>query len=163
MDGEHTRFGFSVNGFEHSLQTATRAYRDDASDETVVVALLHDVGEAVFAANHGEVAAAMLRPFLSNESYFVLKYHDLFQGYHYAHAFGLDRTARDALRDSDHYEACRHFTDEWDAESFDPDYSSLPLTFFEPMVAQILSREQYSLDPGNPKNVVSWRRTHLDA
>ena len=36
MDGEHTRFGFRVNGYEHSLQTATRALRDGADEEIVV-------------------------------------------------------------------------------------------------------------------------------
>merc|ERR1740117_2339748 len=103
----------------------------------VVVALLHDVGEAVFAANHGEVIAAMLRPFVTERSYFVLKYHDLFQGYHYAHHFGLDRDARDALKDSPHYAACAHFTDAWDSRAFDPGYNSERLAMFEPMVARI--------------------------
>ena len=50
MDGEHTRFGFQVNGYEHSLQTATLAHREGEPEEDVVVALLHDVGEEVFAA-----------------------------------------------------------------------------------------------------------------
>lgn len=158
MDGEHTRFGFRLNGFEHSLQTATRAHKDGADEESVVVALLHDVGEAVFGANHGETIAAMLRPFVSEQNYFVLKYHDLFQGYHYAHHFGLDRNARDKLNDSPHYSACVHFVGKWDQMAFDPAYKSLPLMFFEPMVKRILERDQYSLDPRNPKNVVTWKQ-----
>ena len=159
LDAEHSRFGFQVNGYEHSLQTATRAYYDGASEETVVIALLHDVGEAVFGANHGEIAASMLRPFVSEESYFVLKYHDLFQGYHYAHHFGLDRNQRDRLRNDVHYAACAHFTDVWDQKAFDPDYESLQLAFFEPMVKRILQRDQYSLDPTNPKGVVAWQQS----
>lgn len=161
MDGEHTRFGFRVNGYEHSLQTATRALRDGADEEMVVVALLHDVGEALFAANHGEIIAAMLRPFITERSYFVLKHHDLFQGYHYAHHFGLNRTARDALSDSPHYTACVYFTDAWDSLAFDPDYQSERLAVFEPMVARVLGREQYALTPDNPKNVVAWKETDL--
>lgn len=157
MDGEHTRFGFQVNGYEHSLQTATRSMRDGATEEEIVVALLHDVGEAVFAANHGEIIAAMMRPFVSERSYFVLRYHDLFQGYHYAHHFGLNRDARNALRISPHYDACAAFTDRYDQMAFDPDYVSEPLSVFEPMVARIFGREQYSLTPNDPKNVVAWK------
>ena len=108
-----------VNGYEHSLQTATRALRAGEAEEMVVVALLHDIGETVFPANHGEIVAAMLRPYVSAESYFVLKYHDLFQGYHYAHHFGLDRNARDTLKESPHFEACVRFTDLYDAEVCD--------------------------------------------
>lgn len=156
MDGEHTRFGFQVNGYQHQLQSATRAYRAGESNETVVVALLHDVGEAVFAANHGEIVAAMLRPFVSPESYFVLKYHDLFQGYHFAHHFGLDRNARERLKDSPHYQACVQFTDAYDQSAFDPSYNSLPLSFFEPMVHQLFKVQQYSKDAANPKRTVSW-------
>merc|ERR1712070_73261 len=156
MDGEHTRFGFQVNVFQHSLQTATRAFRDGADEESVVVALLHDVGESVFAANHGEIIAAMLRPFVSVQAYFVLKYHDLFQGYHYAHHLGLDRYAREKFKDDPHYEACAYFTDAYDQRAFDPNYDWLPMSFFEPMVERVLHRDQYSLDPSNPKSTVSW-------
>ena len=34
--------GFAVDRLEHSVQTATRAYRANKSDEYVVCALLHD-------------------------------------------------------------------------------------------------------------------------
>ena len=160
MDGEHTRFGFQVNGYEHSLQTASRALRAGEGDEMVVVALLHDIGEVVFPSNHGEIVAAMLRPYVSAESYFILKYHDLFQGYHYAHHFGLDRHARDQLRTSPHFEACKRFTDAYDAEAFDPLYVSLPLEAFVPMVRRVLSASPYANDLGNPKrhteNTMAW-------
>ena len=157
MDGEHTRFGFQVNGYEHSLQTATLAHRDGEPEEDVVVALLHDVGEAVFAANHGEIVAAMLRPYVSERTYFVLKYHDLFQGHHYSHHFDLDRNARDALKVSPHYTACKRFTDKYDQAAFDPHYDWLPLSFFKPMVQRLFEWTPYSLTPGNPKNTVSWQ------
>ena len=117
------------------------------------------MGEAVFAANHGEVAAAMLRPFVSPESYFVLKYHDLFQGAHYAAAFGLDPFARDKAAFPEgraHAEACRRFTDDFDSRAFDPTYDSLPLSFFEPMVRRLFARPPYARDPENPKRVVAW-------
>src|ERR1700761_9647328 len=36
---------YPVDRLEHSVQTATRALRDDADEELIVCALLHDVGE----------------------------------------------------------------------------------------------------------------------
>jgi len=36
--------GFPVDRLTHSLQTATRALRDDRDNEYVVCALLHDIG-----------------------------------------------------------------------------------------------------------------------
>ena len=36
--------GFQVDRLTHSLQTATRAYRDGRDEEYVVCALIHDIG-----------------------------------------------------------------------------------------------------------------------
>ena len=96
------------------------------------------------------------RRYVGARAYFVLKYHDLFQGYHYAHHFGLDRNARETLRGSEHFDACAHFTDKYDQAAFDPQYESLPLSFFEPMVLRLFERQPYALDPSNPKAVVAW-------
>ena len=37
--------GFQVDRLTHSLQTATRAYRDGRDDEYIVCALIHDIGD----------------------------------------------------------------------------------------------------------------------
>ena len=37
--------GYKITRLEHSLQTATRAFKDKADEEMVVAALLHDIGE----------------------------------------------------------------------------------------------------------------------
>ena len=37
--------GYQVSRLEHSLQSATRAYRSGESEEMVVAALLHDIGD----------------------------------------------------------------------------------------------------------------------
>ncbi|MGZ4482493.1 MAG: peptidase, partial [Gaiellales bacterium] len=37
--------GYQVSRYEHSLQAATRAHRDGRSEEYVVAALLHDLGD----------------------------------------------------------------------------------------------------------------------
>ena len=48
-------------------------------------------------------------------------------------------------------------------QAFDPKYASEPLAVFEPMVARVLGRDQYSLTPDNPKNVVAWKAADLGA
>jgi predicted HD phosphohydrolase len=70
---------YNLNRLEHSLQSATRALRDGAEEELIVVALFHDVGEALGPMNHDEIAAAILHPFISDDNYNMLKFHDLFQ------------------------------------------------------------------------------------
>ena len=76
--------GYQVDRLEHSLQCATRAYRDQASEELVVVALLHDIGDLLAPDNHSEMAAAVLKPYTSEESYWIVRHHGGFQTY-YSH------------------------------------------------------------------------------
>ena len=57
--------GFPVDRLEHSVQTATRAERDGRDDEYIVCALLHDIGDVLTPYNHPDVAAAILKPFVS--------------------------------------------------------------------------------------------------
>ena len=40
--------GYKITRLEHSLQTATRAMNDKASEEMIVAALLHDIGHGPF-------------------------------------------------------------------------------------------------------------------
>lgn len=133
--------GLPVNTFEHCLQTATRAYRDGADEELVVVALLHDIGDEIAMHNHGEFAAILLGPFISEANRWLLEFHAPFQGYYFWHAFGGDRNARNRYVGHRHYNHTRKFVDEWDMPSFDPDYDTLPLDFFEPMVLRLFSAE----------------------
>ena len=132
--------GFQVDRFEHSLQTATRAYRDGADEETVVAALLHDIGDLIAPANHSEYAAAVLKPYLSEGPYWTVKHHGLFQLYCYGHHVGLDRNARERYRGHPHFERTVEFCDKWDQVSFDPNYESMPLEAFEPSVRRIFAR-----------------------
>ena len=136
--------GYRVDRLEHSLQSATRAHRDGADEEMVVAALLHDIGDLLSPCNHSELAAAVLRPYVSERTYWIVLHHGLFQSYYYAHHSGGDRNARDAYRDHPWYQDTVDFCHHWDQSSFDPDYESLPLEFFEPMVRRIFSREPFS-------------------
>ena len=85
--------GYKIDRLQHSLQVATRAYRDGADDETVVAALLHDIGDWLAPYNHSQVAAAILKPYVSKRTYWVIKHHGLFQSYYYAQHLGGDRNA----------------------------------------------------------------------
>ena len=137
--------GYQVDRLEHSLQAATRAYRDDADAELVVAALLHDIGDLLAPHNHSELAAAVLRPYVSERTYWIVRQHGLFQSYYYAHHTGGDRYARDRYRDHPWYQAAVDFCHNWDQTAFDPAYESLPLEFFEPMVRRVFAREPFSI------------------
>jgi predicted HD phosphohydrolase len=132
--------GYQVSRYEHSLQTATRALRDGADEETVVCALLHDIGDDLAPENHGELAAAVLRPYVSEENYWLVKHHGIFQGYYYFHHLGLDRDERERYRGHPAFEKTVNFCQSWDQESFDPAYDTLTIEAFEPMVRRLFAR-----------------------
>lgn len=136
--------GYKVDRLEHSLQSATRAYRDGADEEMVVAALLHDIGDLLAPHNHSELAAAVLRPYVTERTYWVVRQHGLFQSYYYAHHMGGDRNARDRYIDHPWYQDAVDFCHRWDQSSFDPEYDSIPLEFFEPMVRRVFAREPFS-------------------
>ena len=61
MNGLNTTLeGYKISRLQHSLQTATRAFNDKASDEMIVASLLHDIGDELAPLNHAEYAAAVL-------------------------------------------------------------------------------------------------------
>ena len=133
--------GYKVSRLEHSLQSATRAYRDGRSEEYVAAALLHDIGDNLAPYTHGEMVAAILKPFLPEKLVWIVKYHGLFQMYYYAHYYGGDRDARERFRDHPWFDDCAEFCEKYDQNCFDPQYDSLPLEFFEPLVRKIFSAE----------------------
>ena len=137
MDGNSP---YQVSRLEHCLQTATRAQRDGADDETIVCALLHDIGDVIAPANHSQAAAALLRPYVSDKNYWIVLNHGLFQGYYWMHHYDQDRNARDSLKNHPYYQACVDFCADWDQPSFDPDYESLPLEYFMPLIATLFAR-----------------------
>jgi predicted HD phosphohydrolase len=131
---------------EHSLQSATRAHRAGESTEYVVAALVHDIGDAYAPYSHGEFVAAVLKPFVEERICWIIQKHPLFQAYYYAHLMGGDRDARDAYRDHPWYDDCVKFCAEYDQNCFDPDYDSLPLEYFEPMVREVFGHPRYAAD-----------------
>jgi len=131
--------GFAVDQLTHSLQTATRAERDGASTELVVASLCHDVGKAVSVTNHPTIAAAILQPYVSADISQVIAAHQDFQGRHYYGYFGQDPEARARYRHEPWYGLAEQFADEWDQKSFDPEYPTLSLEHFEPMVREVFA------------------------
>jgi predicted HD phosphohydrolase len=129
--------GFEVDQLVHSLQTATRAEEAGASDEVVVASLCHDIGKVVSVMNHPKVAAEILRPYVSDDTYYMIRAHQDFQGRHYYEHIGLDPQARDKYRGESWYALAEQFADEWDQNSFDPDYPTKPLSHFEPRVREV--------------------------
>jgi len=146
---QHSLSGYQVSRYEHSLQSATRAYRDGKDEEYVVAALLHDIGDVLAPYTHGEMVAAILKPFLPARLCWIVKYHGLFQMYYYAHHSGEDRNARDRYKDHPWYHDCAEFCENYDQNCFDPDYESLPLEFFEPMVRRIFTWSPRFDEDGN--------------
>ncbi len=143
LDGDYG--GFPVDRLEHSLQTATRAHRDGRDEEYVVMALLHDIGDTLGAFNHPDVAAAILKPFLSEENLWIVQHHGIFQGYYFFHHLGLDRDLREGYRGHPHFEACAEFCEKYDQAAFDPNYDSAPLSFFEPIVRRVMAAPRNSM------------------
>ena len=144
LDG--STLGFQVTRYEHSLQSATHAYRNGESEEYVVAALLHDIGDDLSPLNHGEMVAAILKPYVSEKICWIIKYHPLFQTYYYAHFGDGDRNARDRYKDHPYYQATVDFCEHYDQNCFDPNYDSLPLEFFAPMVHRIFAEPRYLTD-----------------
>ena len=132
--------GFAVNQLEHSLQTATRAVRAEASEELIVAALCHDIGKVVSLENHPAIAAEILKPYVSQETYEIVRTHQDFQGRHYYAFLGKDPEAREQYTNRPWFAMACQVTDEWDQTSFDPDYDTLPLAYFEPMIDRVFTR-----------------------
>jgi len=109
-------------------------------EELIVVALLHDIGEAMDPSNHGEVAAEILRPFISKRNHWVLMNHELFQLIYFMPAVeGTESCSQLAqLRSSPHFSLLEKFCLKWDQASYEKGYQSLPLEFFVPMVNRVM-------------------------
>ena len=135
--------GFATDQLTHCLQTATRAERDGADYEVVVASLCHDIGKAISVPNHPAIAAEILKPYVRTEVYDMIRVHQDFQGRHYYAHFGGDPEARMKHRDDlddETWGLSERFADDWDQTSFDPDYDTLPLEHFEPMVREVFAQ-----------------------
>ena len=135
--------GYKITRLEHSLQAATRAFKNNESDEMVVATLLHDIGDDLAPMNHSQYAASILRPYVSERTYWIILHHGLFQTYYSAHHLGGDRNARDKFKDHKYYQDTIDFCEKYDQCSFDPEYKSMSLEDFTPLIRKIFAKEPY--------------------
>jgi predicted HD phosphohydrolase len=136
--------GFAVDRLTHSLQTAHRAEKDGRDEPYVACALLHDIGDILGPLNHADIAAAVLRPWVSDAYHWMVKQHAVFQGYYFWHHIGGDRNARDAFRGHEFYDLTEEFVRKYDMPAFDPDYPTPPLEHYEPLVRALFAGETRS-------------------
>ena len=137
--------GFPVDRYTHSLQTATRALRDGRDEEYVVCALLHDIGDTLGSFNHPDIAAAILKPFVSDENHWMVQHHGIFQGHYFFHHIGLDRDLRDNFRAHPYYERTAEFCELYDNPAFDPKAETLPIEEFTPMLRRLMAQPRNSV------------------
>ena len=143
LDGDFG--GFPIDRLTHCLQSASLAHRDGRDEEYVVMALLHDIGDTLAPYNHTDVAAVILKPFVSEKTHWIAAHHGIFQGYYFFHHVGLDRNMRDQFKDHPFYDDCAEFVAKYDQNAFDPDYDNMTLEEFRPMVESILSQPSNSI------------------
>ena len=137
---ERIEVGFAANQLTHSLMAGTLARRSGASDEEVVAALCHDLGKLFSIPNHGPIAAEMLKPYVREDIYHAIYWHQEFQGRYYFAHLGKDPEGRGRFKDESWFGFAEKLVDEWDAPAFDPDFDVDPLESFAPEVARVFSR-----------------------
>ena len=146
--------GYEITRLDHSLQTATRAENDNADIELIVASLIHDLGDDLAPANHSQLASTIIRPYVREEVTWIIKMHGVFQLYYFGpkdydgKSIGIDKNLRDMFKDHKWYASCDKFCRDWDQLSFDPDYPTKPISYFEPMLREVFTRV-----PFDPKYV----------
>ena len=139
-----------VSRLVHSLETATLAHQDGRDEEYVVCALIHDIGDLLAPYNHGEFAAKLLQPYISERNYWMVANHHPFQGFYYFDEMGLDKDMREQHRGHPHFEYTLEFCEKYDVPAFDPEMDHMPLEAFEPMVRRLLYNPKHSIYVRSP-------------
>lgn len=134
---EDATLGFACDQLQHALMCATLARRSGASTEHIVIALCHDIAKVINVPNHGPIAAEMMRPYISDESYHVIYNHQAFQGEHYYHYLGAPTDLRKQWKEESWYPLAVKLVDEWDAPAFDPDFEVDTLESFIPLMREV--------------------------
>ncbi len=137
--------GFPIDRYSHSLQTATLALADGRDEEYVVCALLHDIGDTLGSFNHPDIAAAILKPFVSEANLWMVQNHGIFQGYNFFHHIGLNRNMRDMFKGHAYYDQAEEFVALYDNRAFDPALEILPMSTFEPMLRRLMAAPKTSI------------------
>jgi len=137
--------GFPIDRLSHCLQTATLAEADGRDEEYIVCALLHDIGDTLGSYNHPDIAAAILKPFVSEANLWMVQHHGIFQGHNFFHHIGLDRDMRDQFAGHPHAERTAEFVARYDNPAFDSAAPTRPLSHFEPMLRRVMASPKQSV------------------
>ncbi|WP_233887876.1 HD domain-containing protein [Paraburkholderia flagellata] len=143
LQGEFS--GFPIDRYQHCLQTATLALKDGRDDEYVVCALLHDIGDTLGSYNHPEIAAAILKPFVSEANLWMIEHHGIVQGHNFFHHIGMDRNMREQLKEHPHYQRTLEFVDLYDDPAFDASSQTWSIDVFEPIVRRVMNTPKRSI------------------
>ena len=133
-------YAYTVNNHYHSLQTATRMLQAGLGEEDVVVGLLHDVGFSTCNETHGEFAATLMRPYISERNVWMLERHAIFQQFHCHEHPGTDPHERDRWRGHPHFAWTAEFVAKYDQSTINHREDTLPLEAFEAMVGRVFSQ-----------------------
>jgi len=137
---ENVTVGFACDQLQHCLMTGTLARADNATDEEVVIAVLHDIGKAVNIPNHGAIGAELMRPYISDDAYHAIYNHQHFQGKYYYDYMGANPKMRDDCKEKSWYGLAEKLVDRWDAPAFDPDFKVDPIESFEPLIQKTFAQ-----------------------
>ena len=110
--------------------------RDGRDDDYVAMCLLHDIGDTLAPRNHGELAASILKPFVSERLTWITKHHPVFQLYYYGRHVGADPDAREHYAGHQWFDDTVEFCELYDENCFDTNYPSQPLDEFAPLAAR---------------------------
>ena len=138
--GGEPSFGYDINMQRHGLQSATFALRDGRDEETVAVALLHDIGFTLARETHGAFAAMVLGPYISEANRWMLVHHQIFLDHHVHGDPLVDRDARERWRGHPHFEWTATFVERYDQAAVSAAREILPLVTFIPMVHRLFAR-----------------------
>lgn len=134
---------YKINRLDHVLQCATRASRSNADDDWIVAALLHDLGDVLAPYTHGQVAGDIIRPFVRKEVAWVVSHHGTFQMFYNVSLSEELRNSRDQFKDHPYYQSAVDFCENWDQCSFDPEYDTMSLDDFVPVIRRVFGREPF--------------------
>lgn len=138
---------YPISRYAHSLQAATRALRDGRETDYVVAALVHDIGDGLAPHSHGSLAAAVLRPYVSERISWIVEHHPVFQMYYYAPNMGGTRDARERYRGHQWFDDTVEFCEKYDENCFDADYENLPMETFAPLAEELFARVPWAHVP----------------
>lgn len=138
----HIHHGFPVDQLEHALQTGTRARRAGMDREIVVASLCHDMAKVISPFSHEVMAAEILKPYVRDEVYNMLRYHGIFQGRFFWQHIGRDHLTYEKYQNESWYRLAFEFTRDLDAPAFDLKYQSDSLESFQEDIAALVNAKK---------------------